>query len=120
MQNMGDRIRRQRDHLGLSQEEVAAHFDITREAVANWERGANLPRGKRLVKLAEILSCNVQYLLGNQGTAMPTKDDEFVAKLLSLPPSARRTLEAVADAILKEVDHSGDIQARQGNAKKGQ
>lgn len=62
---MADRIRERREHLGLTQEQVARHFDISREAVTQWEKGADgtAPRGKRLRELADLLQCSIQWLL---------------------------------------------------------
>ena len=39
---LGERIREQRKAKGMSQEMVAGHLGVSRQAVAKWESGASL------------------------------------------------------------------------------
>lgn len=64
MLKMGDAIRLQREHVGLSQSGLAEKLALTRQAVSNWERDLSYPDADMLVQLATILNCDVRVLLG--------------------------------------------------------
>lgn len=48
-------IKRRRETLGLSQQELADAVGVSRRAVTNWETGVAEPRGKSLRRLDQIL-----------------------------------------------------------------
>ncbi|WP_125710410.1 helix-turn-helix domain-containing protein [Lacticaseibacillus porcinae] len=64
MLKMGDAIRLQREHIGLSQSGLAAQLALTRQAVSNWERDLSYPDADMLVQLSTVLNCDVRVLLG--------------------------------------------------------
>lgn len=76
---MSERIKERREHLGLTQENIARHFDISREAVQQWESGATAPRGKRLRELADLLHCSLQWLLSGEPSILETPDEPSVS-----------------------------------------
>lgn len=120
LMDTGQRIKSRRESVGMTQDQLAAEFGISREAVANWERGANLPRGKRLSRLAELLVCDVAYLLGKQEEPkMRSRDAGFVEKMLSLPPNVRRAVEAFADSLQNESRSRDPRQGGRNASKKG-
>lgn len=74
--SLAQRIKDRRDHLGLTQEQVGRHFGISREAVAQWEKGEGptAPRGKRLRELAGLLQCSLEWLLTGHETMAEAPD----------------------------------------------
>jgi phage repressor protein C with HTH and peptisase S24 domain len=60
---LGERIKERREHLELTQENIARHFDMSHEEVQQWESGATTPTGKALRELRILLKCNLQWLL---------------------------------------------------------
>ncbi|WP_190286039.1 MULTISPECIES: helix-turn-helix domain-containing protein [unclassified Pantoea] len=60
---IGERIRLRRRELGLTQKEIAQHLGRSASAVTQWESGATYPNGQNLVKLAEILKTDAQWIL---------------------------------------------------------
>ncbi|EAW8185630.1 helix-turn-helix domain-containing protein [Salmonella enterica] len=65
-QGVGERIRERRNELGLTQKEIAKHLGRSASAVTQWEIGATLPNGLNLVKLAEILQVDAQWILSGE------------------------------------------------------
>jgi len=61
--SMADRIRHARESAGLSQADVARHFNLSRGAVAQWEMGKTGPDRNRVPELASLLGVSVGYLL---------------------------------------------------------
>lgn len=60
---MKDRIRRLRLARGMTLQQVASHFGISAASVSSWERGASIPDGRKLARLADVLGTSVQYLV---------------------------------------------------------
>ena len=70
---LGTRIRQVRERARKSQENIADHFGITREAVSQWESGHTRPRTHRLVELARFLGTTLEWLMTESGE-MPVAD----------------------------------------------
>ena len=60
---LGERIREQRKARGMSQEMVAGHLGVSRQAVAKWENGQSAPSAENLHRLAELLGTTAGSLL---------------------------------------------------------
>lgn len=58
MREIGELIKRQRKHLGISQDAIAKELDVSRQMVGQWEKGAQ-PRPDKARKLAHLLQLNV-------------------------------------------------------------
>ena len=57
-------IKTQRIALNLTQIELAQALGVTQGAVAQWEKGITSPNIRLLPKLATILNCTTDELLG--------------------------------------------------------
>jgi SOS-response transcriptional repressor LexA len=53
-EQIGQRMRETRNRLGLSQEQMAQHFNVTTGAYGKWETGMNFPRGTVFAALARV------------------------------------------------------------------
>ena len=60
---VGRQIRAARQRAGLSQERLAEHLHVTRQAISNWESGKSLPDLETLKTLAEVLSVPIEQLI---------------------------------------------------------
>ena len=60
---LGGRIRQAREDRGLSQDEIASQFEISREAVSNWETGKARPDLDKIFELARILNTHAAWLV---------------------------------------------------------
>lgn len=69
-------FRKARIASGLSQKEIAISLGVSNPTVSNWERGERIPAGKNLKRLAELLSCSTDYLLGKVDTT--NQSDLFI------------------------------------------
>lgn len=49
----------------LSQSELAEKLDVTQGAISQWENRQTNPRTDMLIKIAKILCCTIDELLGN-------------------------------------------------------
>jgi len=62
---IGPRITQRRIRLGLTQRDFAELVGVTAAAVSLWESGHVAPRKDRLVKIAEVLRCDVKMLIAS-------------------------------------------------------
>ena len=52
-----------RKSRGMTQEELADHLDISRQAVSRWESGTAMPDAGNVVQLAKLFAVTTDYLL---------------------------------------------------------
>lgn len=60
---LGNEIKRLRNKCGYTQEQLAAKFGVSRQAVAKWEAGANSPDLEKVVQLASLFGVTTDQLL---------------------------------------------------------
>ena len=57
-------IKKLREAAGFRQYELAALMGVKQASVSAWESGTAMPSAANLVKLADILQCSVDAILG--------------------------------------------------------
>lgn len=61
---LGERLRRSREYLGLSQSEVAEYMGLSRPAISNMESGRRKVSTFELARLASLYRQPYEYFLG--------------------------------------------------------
>lgn len=69
-----ERLQLARKRAGLKQAEVARAFDVTSQAVSQWERGEAAPGHEKLARLARLYDVDLTWLLEGDGDPPPPKD----------------------------------------------
>lgn len=84
-ETLGERIRRLRKRIGLTQAEVAGRCGVSRRTVNAWEAGRSRPRLCNLRALCDTLSVEESYLLqgdlGEYRSAMQEVLDKLETRL---------------------------------------
>lgn len=57
-------IKKIRESRGMLQYELANRMGVKQASVSAWESGKAMPSAENLIKLADILECTVDALLG--------------------------------------------------------
>lgn len=60
---IAEKIFNERKRLGWSQEQLAEHMEVSRQAVSKWESGQSLPDLDKLVLMSQIFGVSTDYLL---------------------------------------------------------
>lgn len=60
--SVGERILELRKEQKLSQGQLAAAMDVSRQAVSKWENDLATPEPLKLIQLAQVLGTDVEYL----------------------------------------------------------
>ena len=75
--NISEKIVLCRKALGISQEELAALLNISRQAVSRWETGAAMPDTEKIIQLSRVFGVSTDYLLLDEvKEAKPEKQPE--------------------------------------------
>jgi len=61
---LSNRIKSNRNRLGMKQQELADKVGVSLMTVLRWEKGIRSPRMEEIKKLAEALNTSVEYLMG--------------------------------------------------------
>lgn len=62
MLSIGERIVALREENQLTQAQLAKIMDVSRQAVSKWESDQTAPDSLKLIKLAEVLDTDIEYL----------------------------------------------------------
>lgn len=98
--SIGERITTLRKERGLSQGELAKALDISHQAVSKWENDTSSPDTLKLIKLAEVLDTEVEYLATGRKPVyeeppiilnMVKREDRVVEKVVEKPVIRRVT-----------------------------
>jgi|SRR5690625_916931 len=79
--NTGDRIKKSRKELGLTQVDLGEKINSSAQVVSNWERGYTSLSHGDVVRLAKALKTSTDYLLGySDQPHLTEKDEKDIAK----------------------------------------
>ena len=62
--SIADKIKVLREHLGMTQSDLAKTLGLTRSGVNGWEMGLSVPSTPLLVELSKTFNVSTDYLLG--------------------------------------------------------
>lgn len=89
--SIGERISELRKDAGLSQGQLAEALDVSRQAVSKWENDQATPDSIKLIRLAELLDTDIEYL--------STGRRNFARR----PPVVVNTVETIEKVVEKPV-----------------
>ena len=73
---LNEQITQLRKQKKLSQEELAAALQVSRQAVSKWENGVSNPDTENLIRLAEIFEVDVNVLIGSPENQKSTQEEK--------------------------------------------
>lgn len=108
MSILGDRIKKERENLNLSREDLAKKIGVSYSAIAMYEQGNREPNTSLLIKLCEVFNCSMDYLMGKSDFKTYKEDFENYninnSKIIILKTIDSFYYEYVAPCSLKESD----------------
>ena len=82
---LGEKLTQARKAAGLTQTDVAAKLDVSRQAVSRWESGQSKPSTERLLALGELYGVSIDRLLNQADT--PVAAVEAISDLPEVAPT---------------------------------
>ena len=68
---LGEKLTQARKAAGLTQADVAAKLNVSRQAVSRWESGQSKPSTERLLALGELYGVSIDQLLNTGNAEVP-------------------------------------------------
>ena len=92
--SVGERISKLRKDKKLSQYQLASILGVSRQAISKWENGLSEPDTLHLIHIADILSCNVEYLAtGKEPTPPNSPAVVTIEKVIERPVEVVKIVE---------------------------
>ena len=103
--SLGERITELRNQNGLSQYELEKEMEASRQAVSKWENGQSNPDSMNLIRLAEILDTDIEYLTTGRRTfgrrpPVVIETEKIVEKVVEKP--VVQEVEEVVEPIVEK------------------
>lgn len=95
---VGERIQNLRKKKGYSQEELATHLNMSRQAVAKWEQNVCEPSLDCLTSMAELFEVDLDYLI--TGKVTEEKSEETIGEKATIIIKEKDNLLDKKDIIL--------------------
>ena len=76
---LGEKLTQARKAAGLTQADVAARLNVSRQAVSRWESGQSKPSTEKLLALGELYGVFIDQLLNAEGPAVEAVSEESEA-----------------------------------------
>lgn len=110
------KLREARRRRGLTQGQLSKHIGTDVQRISKYERGVLVPTTKLLVRLAQVLDVNIDYLLrdGEDNAVGAIRDPELLdhfAQVDALPEKDKEILKTLLQAFIKK--HQFEQLARQ-------
>ena len=104
--DLGFKLRKRRQDLGLSLEEVANSISISKQQLRKYELGRNKISARRLREIAKILEMRINDLIGEESTTDGRRYSEIDKEAEYLwmkieDPEHKRTLIAIMRIVIK-------------------
>lgn len=77
MSILGNRIKKERENLKLSREDLAKKLGVSYSAIAMYEQGNREPNNEIILKMCDIFNCSIDYLMGNSEDKTQTSLDDI-------------------------------------------
>lgn len=99
---IGNFIKELRKEKGLTQEQFAEQFDVSRRTVSRWETGSNLPDLSILVEMANYCNVELRELLEGEkkGEKMNKELEETVMKVVEYSNEERSRISKKINILL--------------------
>lgn len=102
--SIGERIMELRKQANVSQLDLARMLDVSRQAVSKWENDLAFPDVSNLIKLADLLDTDIEYLATGRRTygrrpPVVIRTTETMEKIVEKP--VIQTVETVVEHIVE-------------------
>lgn len=112
MNHLGEKIRKYRTSLKMTQADFADRLDVTGAAISAYENGTRLPSYDVLVKIANILNVTTDELLGRSKlekesldvTELTNDQRRNLSEMVEIYRQFNRTCEVLSDETRKRAE----------------
>lgn len=96
--DFGIRLRQVRKARGISQSVLAEMLGLTKQAISNYESGANTPTHGVFLRIADQMDVDLDFLAGRTDARCAS----VVDKMRKLSPDGRDEVDRFVDAVMEK------------------
>ena len=100
--SFGEQLRRRREELHISREELAGKLGVSRSAIGNYETGVSFPKEEVLLALFDALQVDPNYLYHGSfrhTAALSGEEQRLLEKFRDLPLAGRQAVYALTESL---------------------
>ena len=97
IQGLGERLKSCREKSGLSQRTVADKLCVSAGLVSDYENGHRTPSAEKLVRLADIYNCSIDFLVGRNRS-----NDIYIVNSSKLKDKEKEAIAHLIDTFTKD------------------
>ena len=99
---IGEFLRELRKGKGLTQEQLAEQFNISRRSVSRWETGSNMPDVGILIEIADFFNVDIREIIdGERKSENMDKEKETLKKVAEYADTEKAKLKKKVSNIFK-------------------
>ena len=99
---IGEFLRELRKEKGLTQEQFAEQFNISRRSVSRWETGSNMPDVGLLIEIADYFEVDIREIIdGERKSENMDKEKETLKKVAEYADAEKGKLKKKVNNIFK-------------------
>ena len=99
---IGEFLRELRKGKGLTQEQLAEQFNISRRSVSRWETGSNMPDVGLLIEIADFFDVDIREIIdGERKSENMDKEKETLKKVAEYADAEKAKLKKKVSNIFK-------------------
>ena len=99
---IGEFLRELRKGKGLTQEQLAEQFNISRRSVSRWETGSNMPDVGLLIEIADFFEVDIREIIdGQRKSENMDKEKETLKKVAEYADAEKAKLKKKVSNIFK-------------------
>lgn len=99
---IGEFLRELRKEKGLTQEQLAERFNISRRSVSRWETGSNMPDVGLLIEIADFFDVDIREIIdGERKSENMDKEKETLKKVAEYADAEKAKLKKKVSNIFK-------------------
>lgn len=98
--SIGERIILLRTQSGITQAQLATAMNVSRQAVSKWENGQSVPCAAKMIKLADILNTDIEYLSTGR-SVVPTRPPVVLEKVKTVERIVEKPVVQVVEKIVE-------------------
>ena len=106
MSILGDRIKKERENLNLTRDDLAKMIGVSYSAISMYEQGKREPNNELAIKMCELFNCSTDYLMGH---SFYRTYDEFFKSIhhsIAVLEFSEEAIIAIINIILNELINS--------------
>ena len=100
--SVGQRIAQLRTERNMSQSQLAAAMEVSRQAVSKWENGLSTPDATKMILLADVLDTDLEYLTtGRQ--VVPSRPPIVLTEVQTVEVEVERIVEKPVIQVVEKI-----------------